>query len=141
MSSKTHDLQTSCKLRCNGIGLCQSSQCIIKSPFRTVSSCSTNNGQGKVTDESVDCKSRERGEIQWHKLSDDEKNIYFAHKTACMKGENSYADPVTGYMVFTEEFLMKRRSCCGNGCRHCPYGHENVPQSQRNKKFNSAFYV
>lgn len=34
------------------------------------------------------------------------------------KGENTYTDPVTGYMVFTEEFLRKRRACCGNGCRH-----------------------
>ena len=26
-----------------------------------------------------------------------------------------------GIYVFTEEFHLKRGSCCGNGCRHCPF--------------------
>jgi len=26
-----------------------------------------------------------------------------------------------GFCVFTESFLIKRGTCCGNGCRHCPY--------------------
>ncbi len=25
------------------------------------------------------------------------------------------------YMVFTERFHVKRGSCCGQNCRHCPY--------------------
>ncbi|MGD0902046.1 MAG: DUF5522 domain-containing protein [Terracidiphilus sp.] len=25
-------------------------------------------------------------------------------------------------MVFTAAFHLKRGSCCGSGCRHCPYG-------------------
>lgn len=25
------------------------------------------------------------------------------------------------YVVFTEKFLKGRGSCCGSGCRHCPY--------------------
>jgi len=25
------------------------------------------------------------------------------------------------YMVFTAAFLLKRGTCCGSGCRHCPY--------------------
>ncbi len=28
--------------------------------------------------------------------------------------------------VFTEWYHRKRGSCCGSGCRHCPYGHQNV---------------
>ena len=24
-------------------------------------------------------------------------------------------------IIFTEEFHINRGSCCGNGCRHCPY--------------------
>jgi hypothetical protein len=24
-------------------------------------------------------------------------------------------------MVLTEKYLKKRRYCCSNGCRHCPY--------------------
>ncbi len=25
------------------------------------------------------------------------------------------------YCVFTEAYHLRRGSCCGNGCRHCPY--------------------
>ncbi|MGB0851563.1 MAG: DUF5522 domain-containing protein [Bacteroidia bacterium] len=31
-----------------------------------------------------------------------------------------------GNVVFTKSFLLKRGKCCGSGCKHCPYGHENV---------------
>lgn len=31
-----------------------------------------------------------------------------------------------GNWVFTAWFHCKRGSCCGNGCRHCPYDHMNV---------------
>lgn len=27
-----------------------------------------------------------------------------------------------GYIVFTPWYHLKRGDCCGNGCRHCPYG-------------------
>ena len=33
----------------------------------------------------------------------------------------------SGYTVFTEKYLLQRGYCCGNGCKHCPYFHENVP--------------
>ena len=26
------------------------------------------------------------------------------------------------YMVFTAAYHLKRGSCCGSGCWHCPYG-------------------
>ena len=29
-----------------------------------------------------------------------------------------------GNLVFTENYLKKRRYCCESGCRHCPYGFE-----------------
>jgi hypothetical protein len=29
-------------------------------------------------------------------------------------------------MVFTAAYHLKRGTCCGSGCRHCPYGHVNV---------------
>ena len=32
------------------------------------------------------------------------------------------------YMVFTAAYHLKRGYCCGAGCRHCPYGHANVPR-------------
>jgi hypothetical protein len=34
-----------------------------------------------------------------------------------------------GLMVLTEAFLRQRGTCCGNGCRHCPYREtEPVPE-------------
>lgn len=36
-----------------------------------------------------------------------------------------------GLLVFTAAWHLKRGSCCGNACRHCPYGHTNVPDDQR----------
>jgi len=26
------------------------------------------------------------------------------------------------FIVFTEQYHLKRGSCCKSGCRHCPYG-------------------
>ena len=46
---------------------------------------------------------------------------------------DTYIDPDTGYSVFTQAYL-KRRPCCGNGCRHCPWGHVNVPAGRRARR-------
>lgn len=46
------------------------------------------------------------------------------HAEACASGRSHYVDPATGYSVFTGDFLQRRGYCCGNGCRHCPYGIE-----------------
>lgn len=26
-----------------------------------------------------------------------------------------------GFLVFTAKYHLRRGSCCGSGCRHCPY--------------------
>lgn len=44
-----------------------------------------------------------------------------AHDDACARGQDGYADPDTGWFVFTAVGLKKRGWCCGSGCRHCPY--------------------
>ena len=49
------------------------------------------------------------------------------HAAAVAAGEPMYEDPATGLWGMTEASLRARGWCCGNGCRHCPYGHENVP--------------
>jgi hypothetical protein len=36
-----------------------------------------------------------------------------------------------GKMVLTEHYLLNRGYCCGNGCKHCPYQYENVPEPKR----------
>ena len=52
------------------------------------------------------------------------------HREACERGETMYCDPHTGLCVFTKVFLQKK-SCCGNGCRHCPYAHRGVPDEHK----------
>ena len=44
------------------------------------------------------------------------------NKKAIENSQSSYIDPKTGFKVFTSKELSKR-PCCGNICRHCPYGH------------------
>ena len=39
----------------------------------------------------------------------------------------------SGYIVFTQKYHLQRGYCCGNGCRHCPYHYENVPEPARSK--------
>nr|WP_291925786.1 DUF5522 domain-containing protein [Chitinophaga sp.] len=34
-------------------------------------------------------------------------------------------------MVFTEKFHLDRGFCCGNGCKHCPFDYEKVPEPKR----------
>jgi len=43
------------------------------------------------------------------------------HDEAQACGMSTYADPVSGFSVFTAEFLASRDYCCESGCRHCPY--------------------
>ena len=45
-----------------------------------------------------------------------------AHDAAVARGDAGYADPATGFFVFTTAALLASGRCCGNGCRHCPYG-------------------
>jgi hypothetical protein len=37
-----------------------------------------------------------------------------------LEPEDFYYDGA--YLVFTAAYHLKRGSCCGSGCRHCPYG-------------------
>lgn len=48
------------------------------------------------------------------------------------EGDHYYLDK-TGLLVFTEKYLEQRGSCCGNGCRHCPYNYKNVSEPARSK--------
>lgn len=57
---------------------------------------------------------------------DDIPDIEDIHRHAILQKESTYTDPSTGFMVFTELAHLKRGKCCGNTCRHCPYGWSNV---------------
>ncbi|HEX4490386.1 MAG TPA: DUF5522 domain-containing protein [Acidimicrobiia bacterium] len=51
----------------------------------------------------------------------DEVAIRRAHDEATARGDETYLDPATGYVVLTAATLLARGECCGSGCRHCPY--------------------
>ena len=43
------------------------------------------------------------------------------HAEALRSGAATYRDPISGYRVLTARTLAERGTCCGLGCRHCPY--------------------
>lgn len=47
------------------------------------------------------------------------------HDEAVAKGNETYVDPTSGYMVLTKLAHERRGTCCGSGCRHCPFGWQN----------------
>lgn len=75
-------------------------------------------------------------------LNSEERDIYMRHLKAVRERHLNYKDPKTGYVVMTVSQLLLNGKCCGNGCRHCPYQHQNAPLEIKNKrKWNGAFYV
>ena len=38
-----------------------------------------------------------------------------------------------GLVVLTEQYHREKGYCCGNGCRHCPFEFENVPEPRRSE--------
>jgi hypothetical protein len=36
------------------------------------------------------------------------------------------------YLVFTAAYHLKRGTCCGSGCRHCPYKETEAEKLQEN---------
>ncbi|WP_348668118.1 DUF5522 domain-containing protein [uncultured Polaribacter sp.] len=38
--------------------------------------------------------------------------------------EGDFYENEQGYRVFTEQFHLRRGSCCRSGCKHCPYGYD-----------------
>ena len=74
------------------------------------------------------------GQAKASKSIDDEiAEIEEVHRCAVEAGKETYMDPKTGYSVFTQLVAVHRGYCCGSGCRHCPYGHKNVPAKRKEK--------
>ena len=49
-----------------------------------------------------------------------------------IEGEDFYLDK-SGLMVLTEKYHLQRGTCCGKGCRHCPYHYISVPEPKRSE--------
>lgn len=46
-----------------------------------------------------------------------------------MEGIDFYWE--NGLMVLSEKFHLNKGYCCGNGCKHCPYQYDAVPEPKR----------
>ncbi len=53
-------------------------------------------------------------------------------KKNLIEGEDFYYNE-DGYIVFTVQYHIERGFCCGNGCKHCPYKYENVPEPKKSE--------
>jgi hypothetical protein len=40
---------------------------------------------------------------------------------------------IDGYIVLTEKYHLDKGFCCGNGCKHCPFKYEAVPEPKRSE--------
>jgi hypothetical protein len=49
-----------------------------------------------------------------------------------IEGEDYYYNKL-GYVVLTASYHLQKGTCCGNGCRHCPYQYENVSEPKRSE--------
>ncbi|HNP53551.1 MAG TPA: DUF5522 domain-containing protein [Ferruginibacter sp.] len=41
-------------------------------------------------------------------------------------------------MVLTAAYHLKKGTCCGNGCRHCPYDYIAVPEPKKSMLQSSS---
>lgn len=41
-----------------------------------------------------------------------------------------------GLVVLTEKYHLEKGYCCGNGCLHCPYDYEKVPEPKKTELLN-----
>jgi cob(I)alamin adenosyltransferase len=81
-------------------------------------------------------------------MTEDEEEVIHdiedLHFEALKQGSRTYIDSGTEFTVLTELAHLKRGTCCGNKCRHCPYGFENVrngtkrPAKLRSGDFDTA---
>jgi hypothetical protein len=47
--------------------------------------------------------------------------LYYKEERKIEFNQKDFYETKDNLMVMTEEFHIQRGSCCGSGCRHCPY--------------------
>jgi hypothetical protein len=50
-----------------------------------------------------------------------------------MREGTDYYYNEAGLVVFTSDYLLKRGTCCGSGCKNCPYHYLNVAEPLKSK--------
>jgi hypothetical protein len=53
-----------------------------------------------------------------------------------VEGEDFYFND-EGFIVLTEKYHLYKGFCCGNGCKHCPFNYESVPEPKRSDLLSS----
>lgn len=53
-------------------------------------------------------------------------------KQELIPGEDYYINE-DGLYVLTAKYHLDRGYCCGNGCKHCPFDYEAVPEPKRSE--------
>ncbi len=53
-----------------------------------------------------------------------------------VEGEDYYFND-DGFIVLTEKYHLYKGFCCGNGCKHCPFNYESVPEPKRSDLLSS----
>ena len=48
--------------------------------------------------------------------------------------DGDYYLSAEGFIVFTEQYHLKRGYCCKSGCKHCPYGFNKKTGAIKTKK-------
>uniref|UniRef100_A0A5S6QPZ3 Uncharacterized protein n=1 Tax=Trichuris muris TaxID=70415 RepID=A0A5S6QPZ3_TRIMR len=77
----------------------------------------------------------------YKKLSPYAREIVALHWTSVKEHKLTYVDPRTKYHVMNVTSLLLNGSCCGRGCRHCPYGHANASEGTKQSMiWNGGFY-
>jgi hypothetical protein len=61
---------------------------------------------------------------------DDDPRVQHLKRMGYLDGD-FYFTP-EGYVVWTEQYHLRRGYCCQSGCRHCPYG--NSPEDRKRRK-------
>ncbi|RNF22018.1 cob(I)alamin adenosyltransferase [Trypanosoma conorhini] len=90
--------------------------------------CASTVGRGRLRRPRALCAARDavaEGKNELERLLP--REVEEAHRRAHDAGRDKYVDPTAGRPLLTRSFHMRRGVCCGKRCRHCPYGHVNVP--------------
>jgi hypothetical protein len=56
----------------------------------------------------------------------------FSKRQKLEDGDFYYSEE--GFIVFTEQYHLKRGYCCKSGCKHCPYGYNKKTGRFDNEK-------
>ena len=58
----------------------------------------------------------------------------YVQETTKKSPEPDFYEDENGRIVMTESYHLRRASCCGSGCKHCPYEPKFIKGNKQVKK-------